>query len=219
MDLSQTRRKVKELEHYISLSSKLEDRAEDEVKPVIKNIKKSLELSLECYRESVSLEEEAESLYKIRERYGLEPEQIPQISESELYKSIRDTGIQHSIGIIKNTLLSIFSAPFFRGLSLIYADNVRMNYSTLQAVKRLKEFMKENNRIKQETLQIRQRLEIKNQGLIHKKHDLEIKEAEIVKRIMSMGYDEKTAETIVLNPDEYLCSAIGYFADRYGISE
>lgn len=215
MDLATSQRQLRELEHYIDLSSRLEGMVDESIRPLVRETNDYLAESLLSYREIVALRMQAlrkrthaegvyvGSVYEIARKSNLRVEDIEKMFEEDNKKSDNALRLEYTLKIAKNTILSVFSAPFSRKKSSDYADCIRSYCSALKS-------LNQTVKIKKETSQIKQRNLIKTAE--HEK-----KEAEVYSGLVSAGYDEAVAESIVLEGNAFFYELLDSLKDHYGL--
>ena len=149
MTYAETHKKIKELEHYIDLSSQLEQMVDDSFQIKLKGLTDILKNRLDSYMELASLEEKSlrkraeaegkleQEIYTLAETRGIEIEEARKISEKENKKSDNQIRLDYIGKIIKYTILFIYVTPFSREMSQGCADIVRSYTHTLKTLQEI----------------------------------------------------------------------------------
>jgi len=215
MELLESKRKLAETESYLSLNTKLEEIVEDELMSLLSDVRDYLEGNFRVYKKIVSLEEErvkmnaqAEGRYtvavqKLVETSELSYEESKKIIDEKNKKSIGTDLVECLFGVIKSTAYAIILSLISRKASSDYS-HVTQNY--ISAIKSMCEAVTLRATTK--------RLEQEN---LCKRIELDQECGRTSLKLQSNGIDEKTADSIVLNPDLYIYGVLNSLKDKYGV--
>ena len=213
MDLSDNKKQLKDLVHYTNLSSQLEEIVSEDLFHQIKDISEMLKSMIPDYKKIISLQEESlrgeaesdreyvQKIHEIAEQYNVEVEFVREIFEKQSKKSDLRKKIECLMDMTKNSVLSIYSAPFSRNSSENYAKIARERYSTLKMMIETSKTEKRTEKIKQDN--------------VKKGHEIEFREARLYSDVISKGLDEKTAMEFIQG--KFFYTVLDSLADYYGL--
>ncbi len=207
MSLLESRRKLEDAKRYLSLNTDLEKTVGEDLGPLLKLTRGYLERSVQHYGEMVISEEKALRLAAQAEgEYSSAMQRMSGTHSpselTELDKKSDGTRIrEYFFEMVKNAALGVLSFPFSKKSSLEYRRLARIYASTLKTVT-------ETRKINQDTERTRQQ----NLSLLS---ELEQRDAELSSRLRSRGLEEKTADSISLDPDSHVYGFLDSLKNRY----